>query len=78
MADAEHLLAEVRDLVRREIHPTRQRLGAIGLGNVFNDGRLSERQRLECWVLMEKLLRANAGLIELLAIDRYVWGRDKH
>ncbi len=77
MSDAERVLAEVRELVCREIHPARQRLGVLGVGNAFLDGRLTELQRRGCWALMERLLGANAMLIELLGIDRYVWGRDK-
>lgn len=77
MTDAERLLERVREFVRQEIYPTRQSLGAIGLGNFFTRGRLNKKQRRECWALMERLLGANAMLIELLGIDRYVWGRDK-
>lgn len=75
--DAECVLADVRELVRREIHPARQRLGALGIGNVLREGRLRPEEWMEAWVLMDRLLGANTMLIELLGIDQYIGGREK-
>jgi len=72
VTDAERLLTGVREIIQREIYPVRQRIGALGLGNAFTEGRLSEQERLECWTLTERLLGATAILIELLGIDHYV------
>ena len=72
------MLEQVRELVRRDIYPLRNRLAMLGLAHVFfNNGRLSERERLEGLILAERLLAENAKLIELLGIDRYVWGRSR-
>ncbi|MCI0719613.1 MAG: hypothetical protein L0338_11690 [Acidobacteria bacterium] len=73
--DAERLLAEVRELVRREVHPARQQLGALGIDNIFREGRLTSMEWMEAWILIDRLLGANALLIELLGIDWYVGGQ---
>ncbi len=70
--DAERVLAEVRELVRREVHPARNRLGELGIGNVFREGRLRTEEWIEAWILVDRLLGANTMLIELLGIDEYV------
>ncbi|MCI0719385.1 MAG: hypothetical protein L0338_10525 [Acidobacteria bacterium] len=75
--DAERVLAEVRELVRREIHPARQRLGVIGIGNVMREGRLTPQEWMEAWASIDRLLGANTLLIQLLGIDEYVGGRRK-
>ena len=43
VTDVERLLEGVRELVRRDLHPVQQRLGVFGIGNLFNDGRLTEK-----------------------------------
>lgn len=71
MRDPELLLKKVRELVRGDIYPVRQRLGVLGVGNLLNGYRcLSEKERAEGRILMERLLGANSLLIEMLGIDR--------
>lgn len=69
------MLAEVQELVRREIHPVRNRLGLIGIGNVMREGRLTLMEWMEAWALIDRLLGANTMLIELLGIERYFGGQ---
>ena len=72
MKDAERLLTQVRELVRLHIYPGRQRLAILGVANLFIDERLSESQRMECLILMERLLAQNTRLIQMLGIAEYV------
>lgn len=70
--NAERRLAEVRTLVRRKISPLRHRLAALGVANLIVDWRLSDEQREECLILMERLLAENARLIHMLGIAEFV------
>ena len=72
MSEAESLLDAVRYLVRWDIYPARQRLAAIGICNAFVNGRLSQAERTECFILMEYLVAENTRLIGMLGIAELV------